>query len=310
VADSRRPRLVGFFFTVFLLGLISLATVEVGKAFLVVMVGVVFGVAGSFYFIFPGGSFFAISLANFLAVYACIFIFFVATNFFMVRPWAVQVGFLLPIIAFQGTALLRRKSLQYIVEARRIRDERHLGRTFFWLIPVALIGWATFLVPDNVADPATGDAVFLTAMGAVAVIVVFASRDVATFLLDSGLLFEEFFQSASRLLVPAFAFLTFYSMLVIVFACIYRILDRFTEAPQFMINMVPETISFSHALYFSIITVSTVGYGDVIPLTDPVRVIVAVQIILGVLLLLFGFSEIIAYARERLRDRPRDGGGR
>jgi voltage-gated potassium channel len=310
VAESRHPRLVGFFFTVFLLGLISLATVEVGKAFLVVMVAVVFGVAGSFYFIFPGGSFFAISLANFLAVYACLFIFFVATNFFMVRPWAVQLGFLLPIVAFQASALLRRESLRYIVQAHRIRDERHLGRTFIWLLPVGMIGAATFLVPDYFADPAVADAVFLTAMGAVAVIVVFASRDVATFLLDSGLLFEEFFQSASRLLVPAFAFLTFYSMLVIIFACIYRILDRFTEAPQFMINMVPETISFSYALYFSIITVSTVGYGDVVPLTDSVRVIVAIQIIFGVLLLLFGFSEIIAYARERLRDRPRDSGER
>jgi len=310
VAETRYPRLVGFFFTVFLLGLISLATAEVGNFFLVVMVAVVFGAAGSFYFIFPGSSFFAISLANFLAVYACIFIFFVTTNFFMVRPWAVQVGFLLPIVAFQVCAILRREALQYIVQARRLRDERHLGRTFIWLIPVGIIGAATFLVPDSVGNPDIADGVFLAAMGLISVIVVFASRDVATFLLDSGLLFEEFFQSASRLLVPAFAFLTFYSMLVIVFACIYRILDRFTEGPQFMINSVPETISFAHSLYFSIITVSTVGYGDVVPLTDSVRVIVAIQIILGVVLLLFGFSEIFAYARERLRDYPRDGGGR
>lgn len=311
MADTRRhPRLVGFFFTVFLLGLISLATAELDKSFFVVMVVVVFGAAGSFYFIFPGSSFFSISLANFLAVYACIFIFFVTTNFYMVRPWAVQVGFLLPIVAFQVCALVRRESLQYIVQAHRIRDERHLGRTFVWLIPVAMIGGTTFLVPGNVFEPGTADAVFLAAMAAISVIVVFASRDVATFLLDSGLLFEEFFQSAARLLVPAFAFLTFYSMLVIVFACIYRILDRFTDLPQFVINGNPETIGFADALYFSIITVSTVGYGDVVPMSDSVRVIVAIQIIFGVLLLLFGFTEIFAYARERLRERPREGGGR
>jgi len=311
VADSRRhPRLVGVFFTVFLLGLISLATAEVGESFFVVMVLVVSGVAASFYFIFPGGSFFAISLANFLAVYACIFIFFVTTNFFMVRPWAVQVGFLLPIAAFQGCAILRRESLRYIVQSRSLRDERHLGRTFVWLVPVGVLGAATFLVPDHISDPALADGVFLVAMGAIAVIVVFAGRDVATFLLDSGLLFEEFFQRAAQLLVPAFAFLTFYSMLVIVFACVYRIADRFTEMPQFTVNAVPETISFSQALYFSVITVSTVGYGDVVPRTDPVRVIVAIQIILGVLLLLFGFTEIFAYARERLRERQRDAGGR
>lgn len=307
--EVRHPRLVGFFFTVFLLGLISLATGEVGKSFFIVMVVVVFAAAGSFYFIFPGGSFFAISLANFLAVYACIYIFFVTTNFWMVRPWAIQVGFLLPILSFQGCAFLRRESLRYIVQARRLRDERHLGRTFVWLIPIVLIGAGTFLVPAHVSDPVVADGIFIGAMGLISVIVIFASRDVATFLLDSGLLFEEFFQSAARLLVPAFAFLTFYSMLVIVFACIYRILDRFTYAPQFTINGTPETISFADALYFSIITMSTVGYGDVLPATDSVHVIVAIQIILGVLLLLFGFSEIIAYSREKLRDRMRDGGG-
>jgi len=305
VAVRRHPRLVGFFFTILLLGLISLATTDIGKSFLVVMVIVVSVAAGSFYFIFPGSSFFAISLANFLGVYACIFIYLVTTNFAVVQPWAIQVGFVLPIIGFQGGAMLRREHLQYIVQSRRIRDERHLGRTFLWLIPVTLIGALTFLVPTHVHDPRTADALFLVAMGTVSVVVVFASRDVAIFLLDSGLLFEEFFQSATRLLVPAFAFLTFYSMLVIVFACIYRIIDRFADGPQFLINGGAETITFAQALYFSIITVSTVGYGDVVPLSDSVRVVVAIQIICGILLLLFGFTEIFTYARERLRDDDR-----
>lgn len=305
MAVRRHPRLIGFFFTILLLGLISFATADIGESFLVIMVVVVSVAAGSFYFIFPGSSFFAISLANFLGVYACIFIFLVTANFPVVQPWAVQVGFLLPIIAFQGGAMLRREHLQYIVQSRRMRDERHLGRTFVWLIPVTVIGALTFLVPSYVRDPEIANALFLLAMGTVSVIVVFASRDVATFLLDSGLLFEEFFQSASRLLVPAFAFLTFYSMLVIVFACVYRIVDRFAEGPQFLVNGVAETITFAQAMYFSIITVSTVGYGDVVPLTDLVRVVVAIQIIAGVLLLLFGFTEIFTYARERLRDDDR-----
>ena len=133
MAVRRHPRLVGFFFTILLLGLISLATTDIGKSFLVVMVIVVSVAAGSFYFIFPGSSFFAISLANFLGVYACIFIYLVTTNFAVVQPWAIQVGFVLPIIGFQGGAMLRREHLQYIVQSRRIRDERHLGRTFLWL---------------------------------------------------------------------------------------------------------------------------------------------------------------------------------
>lgn len=305
MAERRHPRLIGFALTVLLLGLISLAATEIGEVFLAVMVVVVSAVASSFYFIFPGSSFFAISLANFLGVYACLFILIVTTNFPVVRPWAVQLGFLLPVIAFEAGAMLRREHLRYIVQSRRMRDERHLARTFLWLLPVSLIGALTFLVPSHVREPAAANALFLAAMTTISIIVVFASRDVATFLLDSGLLFEEFFQSASRLLVPAFAFLTFYSMLVIVFACIYRIIDRFTEGPQFLINGAAVTITFAQALYFSVITVSTVGYGDVVPLTDSVRVIVTIEIICGVLLLLFGFTEIFGYARERLRDGDR-----
>ena len=62
-------------------------------------------------------------------------------------------------------------------------------------------------------------------------------------------------------------------------------------------------LSFSECLHFSIITLSTVGYGDLVPLSPLVRLIVGLQIICGVLLLLFGFSEIISYSREHTRRR-------
>ena len=307
MAEGRRPSLFSFAFTAFMLGLISLATADVAEGFPYVMLVVVISVAFSFYFIFPGGTFFAISLANFLAVYACVFIFFTTTNFAMIDVWVAHVGFVLPIIAFQIGALIRRDSLRYIVRGHRLRDERHLSHTFVWLLPVGLIGAATFLVPEHVTTAEYGNKVFLASMGLIAVIVIFASRDVTTFLLDSALLFEEFFKSVASLLVPAFAFLTFYSMLVIVFACIYRIVDRYTLTYQFSVDGEPSTIGFTEALYFSVISVSTVGYGDILPLTDTVRILVAIQIILGVLLLLFGFSEIIAYARERIRDLQHGG---
>ena len=71
-----------------------------------------------------------------------------------------------------------------------------------------------------------------------------------------------------------------------------RALDRAGE---------PLDLSFTECLYFSIITLSTVGYGDLVPLSPLVRVIVGVEIICGVLLLLFGFSEIISYSRDKTR---------
>jgi len=54
------------------------------------------------------------------------------------------------------------------------------------------------------------------------------------------------------------------------------------------------------------VTPSTVGYGDIVPLTSVARLIAALQIVCGTLVLSFGFSEIAAYARDRSdRRRPR-----
>jgi len=63
--------------------------------------------------------------------------------------------------------------------------------------------------------------------------------------------------------IPAFAFLTFYSLLVILFASAYHILSQYTADAHFYVGGVPRALSFSESIYFSI--VSTVGYGDIVP---------------------------------------------
>lgn len=118
-------------------------------------------------------------------------------------------------------------------------------------------------------------------------------------MLDTGLLFEEFFNRVASPLVPAFAFLTIYSRLVIVSGCVCRVTDRFTDGAQLHIS---GELTFPDALYFSMITVSTVstvGYGDIVPYSNEVKAVVTVQIVLGILLLLFGFYELINYTRNR-----------
>lgn len=296
-----RPRFVGFVFTLLLLGLIALAITEVGTVVLLVMVAIVAVAVGSLYILFPGSNFFAISLTNFLGVYACMFVYFTETNFPLVESWAMQAGFTLPVVAFMAGAAGRRENIRHVVYARDVRGRRRFGLAFRWLLPVSGIGALTYLVPAHISEASTANLLFLASMAGIAVVVLLASVDIATFLLDSGLLFEEFFQESARLLLPVFAFFTFYSLVVIIFGCIYRILDRFADAPQFTVGGAPQEISFADALYFSIITVSTVGYGDVAPLGETVRVIVAIEIVLGVVLLLFGFSEILVYTRERMR---------
>ncbi len=52
-------------------------------------------------------------------------------------------------------------------------------------------------------------------------------------------------------------------------------------------------LSFSDALHFSVVTVSSVGYGDIQPVDDGIRVLASIQMLFAQLLLLFGFYEIM-----------------
>jgi voltage-gated potassium channel len=103
------------------------------------------------------------------------------------------------------------------------------------------------------------------------------------------------------------AFVTFYGLLVVVFACLYRIADLTTRAPQFSLHAEPARISFVDALYYSVATITTLGFGDIAPASLLVRAITGLEVLSGVLMLLFGFSEIMRSAGTERRpphDRP------
>lgn len=301
----KRPKHLHLAPVAFSVGLISLIMLAVGAdlVYSLTMLAMVAAGAATFYAVFPGSRFFAIAFANALAVYACVFIFFIEANFQAVDPAWLQVGFTLPILAFLGGAWFRRGEIRRLLESPRLRDERHFGRVFVWLIPMAAIGASTFPLTDLAASERGVTLVFFATMGLTALIVLGVSTAVCTFLLETGLVFEDFFRRIAALVVPAFAFFTFYSLIVIVFAAIYRLVERYTAGPHFLVNGQARDLSFTDSLHFSIITLSTVGYGDLVPLSAAVRLVVGLEIVCGVLLLLFGFSEIIGYSRDHARRR-------
>lgn len=285
-------------FTAVVIILLAVAVADTSFVFIGVQLVTTLVVVMTIHRLFPGSRFFAIALANFIAIYACVYVFFVENNFGRTHAWVIYACFSLPLLAFMAGAVVRRARIRSIVEARRFRDERHFGRIFLWLLPMVAIGALTFAVPAIGIDADEEGAIFAGTMGLIALIVFGVSANVASFLLDTGLLFEAFFERVAQLVVPAFAFLTFYSLTIIVFASVYRVIDRFTLAKQFKIDNVAREISFSESLYFSVVTMSTVGYGDIVPATSLVRVVVSLQIVSGVILLLFGFNEILNYARQ------------
>src|SRR4029078_8141247 len=138
----------------------------------------------------------------------------------------------------------------------------------------------------------------------IGLIVFTVSRDGAVFLVDAGLLFEEFFFRIQRLVIPALAFLTFYSLLIILFASAHHILSQYTGISHFYVGGAPRSLTFSESIYFSIITISTVGYGDIVPHSSVARLLASVEVVCGFMLLLFGVSELLEYTRER---REEDG---
>lgn len=202
-------------------------------------------------------------------------------------------------VAYVAGAALRRGDIQSIVTAHRVREERHFGRVFRWLVLIVVFALLTFVSRKWFEGSEAETVLLLAFMGGIGATLFFASHDVATFMLDTGILFEEFFGRDSELLVPAFAFLTFYSMLLIVFECVYRIADRFSSEPQFLILGRTTELSFTDAMYLSLITVSTVGYGEIVPISKGIKMLVSVQTVVGVLLLLCGFYELIHYTRRR-----------
>ncbi len=277
----------------------SLATTMVASALLAV---------AFFNVVFPGSLFFSLALTNSIAMYVSIFVFVSESNFAGVSPLAQHAGFLLPIAGFIVGAYFRRDGIRSIVTEQLVRPAVDLRHSAWWLIPTACVGAATFAIP--IFDPGgrAVDAVFVLAMLAVAILVLAAAKNVAVFLIDAGLLFEEFFARLERLVLPVYAFLTFYLLIVVAFASIYKIIDRFVPGPHFKILGEDRAVAFADAIYFSVVTLSTVGYGDILPASEPVKLIALVEVIFGVTLLLVGFSEIMSYSREiEARRRGKDG---
>lgn len=253
--------------------------------------------------LFPKRAFFSLTFANLIAVYAAVFAFFMEQVFGTVSSATAGLGFSLPVAAFLCGCVIWRESIGFLVNNPSLRDSRSLFSSVSWLLPVSAVGVSVLLLSLHPTAAVDTNFAFLAAMALIAGIVFSVSRSVVVFLVDAGLLFDEFFQRMSRLAIPAFAFLTFYSLFVIAFASIFSIMSRHSGEAHFKVEGIPRALSFSEGVHFSIVTISTVGYGDIVPISSMARALASVEVVCGVMLLLFGVSELIEYSREHRQDR-------
>jgi len=263
---------------------------------------------GFFYLLFPGGAHFGMTVANFLALYACLFQFFREANFPAAPRAFVLEGVALPVLAFLAGCFLHRRQVSSIIHARRIRELEHLPRLTRWLLAALAVGAASFALPRLSLDPMSQGVALLAAMTLVALFVILSVRDVVLVMMDIAMVFENVAVRLDRLIMPMMAFLTFYALIVVVFACLYRIADLTTLVPQFVLHSEPARIRFVDALYYSIATITTLGFGDIAPSSLLTRALTALEVVSGVLMLLFGFSEIMRGAgpdKETWRESER-----
>ena len=300
------------------LWLSELARVALPLAFVALVAAAVAGISSPLFFailfsaglvivvvraLFPTGRLFPVAFASLIAVYAAIFSLFVEEVFRGIEAAFLVAGFTLPIFFFLVGCWLQRDQVKAVVAHPTIRSEQRVMRAAVWLVPVFLVGAAVILLSPSVNTPAQLDMLFLGAISIIGLIVLIVSRDVAVFLVDAGLLFEEFFSRVSRLVIPAFAFVTFYSLIVILFASAYRLISVYSPEPHFIVAGAPQALSFSESIYFSVGTISTVGYGDITPHSSLARVLASLEVFCGIMLLLFGVSELLEYAREHRQAR-------
>ena len=96
--------------------------------------------------------------------------------------------------------------------------------------------------------------------------------------------------------VPLGGFAIGYFAIVFLFACLYGVAWR--ADPQSFRGL-PPNASFGYFLYFSLETISTLGYATVAPASAAVRILFSVELVLGIGWITVFFAVLLAYLQPR-----------
>jgi hypothetical protein len=96
------------------------------------------------------------------------------------------------------------------------------------------------------------------------------------------------------------AFLLGYGVLVFIFACFYAAAWQYEPSTAFRGVDAVHHPSFADFVYFSVVTMSTVGYGDVIPANTITRSLACIEVVLGVGWVTVVLGAAVALARPKV----------
>lgn len=270
-----------------------ISTIEPDWRVSLVLFAVFGGGFGFFSLVFPDGVTFGRTAVNLLAIYACLFNYFVAVAFPLARSAASLTGFCLPVGGFLLGCLLNRARVGRLIRARQNDKLLSLPRVGGWLPWMVAIGVLALLSRRFSLDGEGQGVGLLVCQGAAAAVMAWRACDAVLLATDIAMVFASVSGRLNRLVIPVMAFLTYYMLLVVVFACLYRLTEIGIDGSSFLVHGQGRELAFPEALYFSVTTLATVGYGDIVPVGPLVRALAVVEVVSGQLLLLFGVSEIM-----------------
>lgn len=151
-------------------------------------------------------------------------------------------------------------TVEYLLRLATVRDPLRYARSFFGVVDLLAIipTYLSLLVPGAQA---------LLVVRALRLLRVFRVLKLTRYLTEARLLYLAMFASARKVAVFLYTVLT---LVVIVGTLIYLVEGG---SPGFE--------SIPHCVYWAIVTVTTVGYGDVVPLTPIGKALASVSMILG-----------------------------
>ena len=297
-----------FLATMALGGLVALGVGDDGVWFpVVVLVTAALGF-GVLFRVFPRGLDFALGSAIGFATYAALFAVIARTAFPQAPDAMMGLAFFLPMGSFLLAVLSHEATLRRLVDEGATPDEWHLRRIGRLSVILAVIATASLSFPANRLGAGWQGVVMVAGAGLIGAMAAAAVRELVRLMVDMAQLMDAMSGRVVALVVPIAAYIALFSLITIVFSCLYRIADGLSRVALFSGPAGAIRLTFRDALHFSIVTISTVGYGDIWPVDDGARLLAALEVLAGQVLLLFGFYEITRSRLSAEETRQEDAG--
>lgn len=124
-------------------------------------------------------------------------------------------------------------------------------------------------------------------------------------------LLNYIFQHQEVTLNSLYTAITSYLILGILFAIFYTFaamispeIFHYTSSTKPILEIYPHPEFFSEALYFSFVTLGTLGYGDLVPVFGPIKMIASLEAIIGQLYIAILIARLVSSRRNYKQNQP------